>query len=387
MPRAKSRLRRVLNARFLRWWLLCRLIAIVPALGRRLGMFPRGIGMLEAADRVLIDEVRDMPAAEIAAEIDFLRKCLPNDATADGLALPGGVCAGPRMALYQRAWLDIETGLVLQPQPGRTVLLRGAYANWNATSARLGRPRVHVAGRVTVPIPTGNYFHQIIENGVRLLDMLDRPELGDAPVTLVHRKPGSRVERALIEVLAAADTRLVLREMPEGALVMPDEAVVYFPGNNHWEWPELPPAAVARLDRLFAAHYGPPERIGGPRLFLSRGGAKLRRLRNEAALAALLARHGFETFVATDANHAEQIARFRAARIVVSVHGAGLANLLFTAPGARVVEIFPATKVKSPYWWICRQRGHRHVPVIGGAGDRDEAFEVDLALVEAALQA
>ncbi|MCL5775569.1 glycosyltransferase family 61 protein [Limibaculum sp. FT325] len=385
MPRAKSRLRGVLNARFLRWWLLCRLIAVIPPLGRGLGMFPKGIGMLEAADRVLIDEVRSVPAAEIEAEREFLAACLANDATADDLTLPGGVRAGARMEFYERPWVDVATGLVLLPELGRTVLLRGSYANWNATSARIGRPRIRIDGRVTVPIPTDNYFHQIVENGIRLLDMLDRPELGGEPITLVHRRPRSRVERALLEGLAAADARLTLREMPDGSLALPDSAVIYFPGNNHWEWPELPPAAVARLGALFEAQYGPPERASGPRLFLSRGGAKLRRLRNEAAVAEMLARNGFETLVATDANHAAQIAMFRAARVIVSVHGAGLANLLFTAPEARVIEIFPANKLKSPYWWICRQRSLHHVPVIGGAGDRDEAFEVDPALIEAAL--
>lgn len=385
MPRAKSRVRRLLNARVIRWQALRQIIAVFPRIGERLGMFPEAVGMLEGADRVLVDEVRKVPAADIAANLEFLSRCLANDAVDANLNLPDGVRAGARIALYDHPWIDMVTGTVLLPRKRRTVLLRGDYANWNATSARLGRPRIPVAGRATSMINTDNYFHQLIENGIRLLDMLKRPEIGDAPITLVHRPAKGQVERALLDILALADNRIILREVPIASLVMPDQAIVSFPGNNHWEWPELPMETVARLDRLFAAHYGPPEKVGGAKLFLSRRGAKLRRLRNEAELGALLARHGFETFVATDSNHAEQIARFRSAREVVSVHGAGLTNMLFSAPGARLVEIFPATKVKSPYWWLCRRMGHQHIPVIGGPGDRDEAFDVDLAAVEQAL--
>jgi len=42
------------------------------------------------------------------------------------------------------------------------------------------------------------------------------------------------------------------------------------------------------------------------------------------------------------------MARFRAAQVVVAVHGAGLPHLVFDAPGTRVIEIFPRNFVKSP---------------------------------------
>lgn len=385
MPRAKSRVRRLFNTRFIRWWALRQIIAIAPGIGDRLGMFPDSIGMLEGADQVLVNEVSKVPEAEIVADLDFLSRCLASDATDAQITLPGGVRAGARIAVYDQPWIDMVTGTVLLPRLRRTVLLRGAFANWNATSARLGRPRIPIEGRVTSMINTDNYFHQLIENGIRLLDMLSRPEIGDAPITLVHRPPVRKVERAVLAVIARADTRIILREVPADSLVLPEQAIISFPGNNHWEWPELPKPAVQRMDELFAAYYGPPDTQGGEKLFLSRRGAKLRGLRNEAELEAMLTRRGFESFVATDDNHAEQIARFRAAREIVSVHGAGLTNLLFSAPGARLVEIFPSTKVKSPYWWVCRRMGHHYAPVIGGPGDRNEGFELDRAYVEKAL--
>ena len=38
---------------------------------------------------------------------------------------------------------------------------------------------------------------------------------------------------------------------------------------------------------------------------------------------------------------AAQVAQFLPASHIVALHGAGLANLIFSSPGAQVVEIFP----------------------------------------------
>ena len=54
MARAKPKWRRVLNARFLRWWLLGQLVRAVPVLGRKLAFFPENIDMIEGADKVLV---------------------------------------------------------------------------------------------------------------------------------------------------------------------------------------------------------------------------------------------------------------------------------------------------------------------------------------------
>ena len=207
-------------------------------------------------------------------------------------------------------------------------------------------------GRVFVPLNTVQYFHLLLENGVRLLDLLAEGKVADAPLTLVKAPDRSAVETAMYDGIAAISPWLTF----------------------------------SRLAEAFDAVYGNrASAAGGGRLYLARTGAKLRNPTNAGEVDALLARHGFDPFIATDKNHPEQIARFRAARTVVAVHGAGLTNLVFSAPGTRVIEIFPENFVKSPYWWICRQLGLIHIPVIGGPGDYDQNFHVDITALEAAL--
>ncbi len=84
---------------------------------------------------------------------------------------------------------------------------------------------------------------------------------------------------------------------------------------------------------------------GGParRIFVSRADAASRRIANEAEIATLLQKHGFEVVECARMSVPEQIAAFADAAIVVGAHGAGLTNLLFSRAGTHVVEIFAST--------------------------------------------
>src|SRR5262249_44059425 len=109
----------------------------------------------------------------------------------------------------------------------------------------------------------------------------------------------------------------------------------------------------------------------------SRGNVKMRRLLNEAELEEIAAARGFGRFEAVSGNHAEQVARFGNADVIVSVHGAGFTNLLFARPGAAVVELFPQNCVKSSYLWLSNRLHLHHYPLLGTVGDYHQSFRVD----------
>jgi capsular polysaccharide biosynthesis protein len=60
----------------------------------------------------------------------------------------------------------------------------------------------------------------------------------------------------------------------------------------------------------------------------------------------------------------QQMRVFGEASHVVGVHGAGLTNVLFCAPGTRVLEILPALCAAPSYWVLSTQIGHRYHAVV-----------------------
>ena len=387
LARAKPKWRKVLNARFLRWWVLGHLVRLVPALGRAFAFFPTAVDMIQGADQVLLDKVAPIPSKDLAQHMKFLQLCAPHDSRAPGTELPEGAVTGQRTALYDQPWVDCANGSVLLPKTAQTVLVRGQVANWNATSVRMYRSRLRVQGRAFAPLVTQNYFHVLLENGVRALDLLDSGVLDEAPLTILLPEPQSAVATTMWQGIAALQGHVRLQTVPAGALALPDQAVVHFPPDTYWEWPPVSRSSVDRLGAAFDAVYGEDAKADGSQhLYLSRDGAKLRDPLNAAELGQALTGAGFQTFVATDQNHAQQIASFRAARTVVAVHGAGLTNLVFCKPGTRVIEIFPKNFVKSTYWRLAQQLDLDYRPVIGGPGDYDQRFDVDVPSVLQALE-
>ena len=97
--------------------------------------------------------------------------------------------------------------------------------------------------------------------------------------------------------------------------------------------------------------------IAGERIYLSRATARRRRVTNEAEGVDLLAARGFGVVRPEELAWPEQINAFRHAKIVVAPHGAGLANLVFCAPGTRVIELFNPAYVNDCFRQIAELRG------------------------------
>lgn len=159
--------------------------------------------------------------------------------------------------------------------------------------------------------------------------------------------------------------------------------------KDHWRfgsWHSFPPAYV---EKLFVTEYSRASIGGGPRydaispfavkelksrlgrfsqkgaisrpenspndrlrLYISREDAASRRVVNESELEPLLIKRGFQILRLSEISFARQIWLFQAASHVLSVHGGGLANLVF-ADNAYVLEIHSlGHKVRPEYFQI-----------------------------------
>jgi hypothetical protein len=101
------------------------------------------------------------------------------------------------------------------------------------------------------------------------------------------------------------------------------------------------------------------------RLYVTRRSAVFRRVGPEAEVAARLARRGFEVVECERLTVAEQRRLFREAAVVVGAHGAGLSNLVYCQPGARVLELLAPRYVDLSYWCFTGQLGLDHWILVG----------------------
>jgi hypothetical protein len=110
---------------------------------------------------------------------------------------------------------------------------------------------------------------------------------------------------------------------------------------------------------------GPPEGSRADRkIFISRADARARKIINQQEIEAIVSRRGYDIVVPGEMTAREQMRVFGEASHVVGVHGAGLTNVLFCAPGARVLEILPALCAAPTYWVLSTQIGHRYHAVV-----------------------
>ena len=104
------------------------------------------------------------------------------------------------------------------------------------------------------------------------------------------------------------------------------------------------------------------------RIYVTRsGGRNTRRLENEAEVWPLLEERGFTRIDPGTMSVRDQIDHFAAADTIVALHGAALTNLVFCAPGVRVLELFNSAYVKHCFWAITDDiEGSTYRYLIGG---------------------
>lgn len=94
------------------------------------------------------------------------------------------------------------------------------------------------------------------------------------------------------------------------------------------------------------------------RLYISRGHAKLRRVRNEDDVMHVLSAYGFQQVCLDGLPLHEQIQLFRQATHVISAHGGALTNLLYVSPGCQILEVFQSGHGSRPdFFQLAAMRG------------------------------
>lgn len=213
-------------------------------------------------------------------------------------------------------------------------VLEGDSAPTRATM-ELPSAEVKVEGRSILVGGYNNFYHSLVDYFVNWYYVHHLAARGDTLLVTHHMHD---YNEQIMEFLGLS-VHQVLRELPTVTLLCED--LIVPPRCVHGVG-SLVDSAPMRWMRQRALNLS--TRPYGSRLYVSRSRAATRRVSNEDHLLGALIPLGFEAVELSDLSFAEQAARFAHADIVVSAHGAGLANILFMRQGAHVVELIPPVR-------------------------------------------
>ena len=128
------------------------------------------------------------------------------------------------------------------------------------------------------------------------------------------------------------------------------------------------------------------------RIYISRRLTAYRRIANEPEIEDVLGRFGFETYLLEELTFREQVELLSETAAVVSASGAGLTNLLFAPPGAKVLVMVDPVQISVFFWTMSEAAGHEYWYMLGETvpgvvGPYDPDVHVEPERLEHALHA
>jgi capsular polysaccharide biosynthesis protein len=278
----------------------------------------------------ICDESRSFPLAETVPAAGVFEASGATVLTPQGwVVTQGGAVLAP-CSWYGAAglsdWSQSEVSAAVQVLDGPCLVLASDWACNNYGHFLFDvAPRIHLVERAGYQL--SSFDHVIVPHRMRgQANLLRQAGIRDAQLRWSEEPVAYRCAR----------------------LVAPS-----FPGVRR----SLPPWAAAFLRERFAPIASGPKR----RLYVMRD--TTRRVHNEAELINALQGFGFEAYLpGGDARDPRQV--FATAEYIVGAHGAGLADIVFSPPGARVLELLPTDHIYPYYFCAAHAAGLAYMAVL-----------------------
>ncbi|MEL6105438.1 MAG: glycosyltransferase family 61 protein [Planctomycetota bacterium] len=224
------------------------------------------------------------------------------------------------------------------------------------------------------------YFHWMCDALPRLEMVAREFDLADLTLVLPHKATRFDFITESLKAFPLAGVRLLGRFQSARCREMVLPTHVATSGNYR---PELMDAIRSRCWRHVEVKDRQP---ASERVFISRRNATRRRLINETDLRAVLVNHGIRIIETDRMAWADQVKLFATTRQLVSLHGAGLTNMLFMPPGGDVVEIRdPVEPTSNCYLTLAGVCGHRIAYVDSAKRDSRSTHHADVTIQPADL--
>ena len=187
-----------------------------------------------------------------------------------------------------------------------------------------------------------NYYHWVMESLGRLA-LVNEKELKDYTIIVDINAP-KFVSESLIFLFEIEKCKILYnsnKKIKVSSLLLPSFPITR---NEHTNWTNIYfPEVIRKLNKISLTRTYHEETKTN--LIISRKKATQRRLINLETFVKRYSDLNFKVVLLEEMNFNEQMQLFRNSKIVVSTHGAGLVNLLFSEE-AEVIEFFPSNRTK-----------------------------------------
>lgn len=202
------------------------------------------------------------------------------------------------------------------------------------------------------PMPTIGYYHELLEGLLRVQKA--RECFGEIKILVPMIRPKYIDE--MLEFIGVAADGIMYSDCP---IIVPKGALIpRWSDNLKEDICEFHDYLVSRL---------PGDCNGAAKLYISRARSR-RSLPSEHEIEKVLADKGFSIAYFEDMSFVEQLKAVRAADVIVSPHGAGLANIIVAKPGTKVVEIMTQGWANSCYGHLASSLGLDYTCIDAGDG-------------------
>ncbi|MDE0807922.1 MAG: glycosyltransferase 61 family protein [Alphaproteobacteria bacterium] len=206
----------------------------------------------------------------------------------------------------------------------------------------------------------GNYYHWLIDFLPRLYTVEQFRHLLDDPAPFLISDDCPLAIRELLTYLGLRESDLVA--VPSAGPVAVETLKI--PAMPSFSDPVLEVSIryirAALADRVKQWTTSADASLSGVLVYMDRGNASQRRLLNEAAVTSVLRKRGFTIFSPDPGSIRQQIMGLHRARVLVSAHGAGMANMIFAPPGCEIIELGQGSEMPRHLTALAMACGHRH---------------------------
>lgn len=255
---------------------------------------------------------------------------------------------------------------------GFIVLSQGAYivqGNWRASNV-IGHPTVLSTPNNQRKKLAGNwysirsyysysYHHWFWDDLPRLLAALIHLP---TDTRFIVGEPLLEFQKESLKALGIYEDRIIVQ--PSDCDYICDKLYFATP-LGHSEYAATAPDVAQNLHKVFTSNSFKSRRV-----YISRSLARYRRLVNESDLLPIIKDFGFELIHAENLSFESQVKLFSEAEVILSPHGAGLTNMLFSPSPALILELFEPTAARPHYWMMSHALGHNYACLVGETIDQ-----------------